>query len=169
MHPFFVSPMPRGIAKSETEAALGRDLAPKPGEIERDWLMHMCHMKKHPGGLFFFSRIILPSYVGIIVNHYKDPHGRLRCSIFGRDLARELHPGKVGARDLCKIEMISGHAMIQNTPNEMSKWAESRLFFNSLWRGGASLFTKGFQQSRAKAALFITRKLFLKDPNKKSF
>lgn len=68
---------------------------------------------------------------GLIFNRYKDPHGRLRCSIFGRDLAGELHPGKVGARDL-KVEMISGHgyAMMQNTPNEMSKWAASRLFFS---------------------------------------
>ncbi len=37
-------------------------------------LSQMSHEKRAPGWLGYIGDDILPSYIGIIINHYKDPY-----------------------------------------------------------------------------------------------
>ena len=37
------------------------------------WKEHLSH-EKNPGWLGYIGDEILPSYIGIIINHYKDPY-----------------------------------------------------------------------------------------------
>ena len=81
--------------------------------------------------------------------------GRLRCSIFGRHLAAEFHPGKVGAGTSERLSL--------------TVFFSSSILYEELGLV-CSPRVSGFQQSRGKVALtFMTRKLFTRDSVIRSF
>ena len=48
--------------------------------MERIWLnIHLSNEKTAPGGLWYIRDEILPSFFGIIINHYKDPFVLNEC------------------------------------------------------------------------------------------
>ena len=48
--------------------------APRCGEIWRQMFRIQLSNEKNPGCLGYIGDEILPSYIGIIINHYKDPY-----------------------------------------------------------------------------------------------
>ena len=48
--------------------------------MERIWLnIHLSNGKRAPGGVWYIGDEILPSFLGIIINHYKDPFALNEC------------------------------------------------------------------------------------------